>query len=197
MPAAEHAAAVLLCWRGLGGPPPKFGVLLVPLAEFPSSPHCRLPGNTTCQQNAVGLMKLPPLRILQSQAEGIILEGDWPPVPIVGGRAVILRLKCWKTAGYSSQCGSAARQSCEILVCYSPVGICVAVGRGASSIHGSGSFYCSEGTLGLCSSSMCPLSWTCQHCGEQQQQDGRAESPGDEGAVTARKTSGTGSLLTL
>lgn len=137
VPAAGHAAAVLLCWRGLGGPPLQFGVLLVPLAEFPSSPHCRLPGNTTCQQNAVGLMKLPPLRILQSQAEGIILEGDWPPVPVAGGRAVILGLEGWKTAGYSSRCGGTPGQSCEILVCYSPVGICVAVGSRTSSVHGS------------------------------------------------------------
>lgn len=46
----------------------------------------------------------------------------------------------------------------------------------------------------LCSSSMCPSSWACQHCG---QQDGRAQSPGDEGAVTARTATGTGLLLTL
>lgn len=70
----------------------------MPLAEFASSPHCRLPGNTTCQQNAVGLLKLLPLRILLLQAEGITLEGDWPPVPVAGGRAGILGLEGWKTA---------------------------------------------------------------------------------------------------
>lgn len=87
MPAAGCAAAVLLCWRGLGGPPPQFGALLVPLAGFPSSPHCRLPGNTTCQQNAVGLMELLPLGIWQSQAEGMILGGIGPQFLLpVGGQ---------------------------------------------------------------------------------------------------------------
>lgn len=123
MPAAGHAAAVLLCWRGLGGPPPHFGVLVVPLAEFASSPHCRLPGNTTCQQNAVGLLRLLPLRILQPQAGGIPLERDWPPVPGAGGRAVILGLEGWKTAGYSCWCGGTPGQSWEVLVCFSLTGI--------------------------------------------------------------------------
>lgn len=139
VPCQQLGTLLQCCCAGgaWGGPSLQFGVLLVPLAEFPSSPHCRLPGNTTCQQNAVGLMKLPPLRILQSQAEGIILEGDWPPIPVAGGRAVILGLEGWKTAGYSSRCGGTPGQSCEILVCYSPVGICVAVGSRTSSVHGS------------------------------------------------------------
>lgn len=84
------------------------------------------------------------------------MEGDWPPVPFSGGRAVILGLEGWKTSGYSSQCGGTARQSHEILVCYSPVGICVTVGRGASSIHGS--------VLGAFSAQRAPLAFAAPPC---------------------------------
>lgn len=61
-------------------------------------------------------MKLPPLRILQLQAEGIILEGDWPPVPVAGGKAVVLGLKAGKQLDTASSVvvhlGRAARFWC-------------------------------------------------------------------------------------
>lgn len=78
---------------------------------FPSSPHFRLPGNTTCQQDAVGLIKLPPRGIWWWQAEGATCQGDRSPlpspVPSASGRAVMLGLEGWKTAGYS----------CRVSVC--------------------------------------------------------------------------------
>lgn len=104
VPGAGHAAAGLLCWgRGVWGDPH-------PSLEhcwcrwlFPSSPHCRLPGNTTCQQNAVGLIKLPLLGISWSQAEVVGWKGDRPPVPSASERAVMLGLQGWKTVGCSSR----------------------------------------------------------------------------------------------
>lgn len=111
-------------------------------------------------------MKLPPLRILQLQAEGIILEGDWPPVPVAGGKAVVLGLEGWKAAGYSFQCGTSG-QSCEILVCYSPVGICVAVGSRTSSVHGS--------ALGALTAQREPLAFAAHPCAPR---DGEGSSVG-------------------
>lgn len=82
-------------------------------------------------------------------------------------------------------------------MCYSPAGICVAVGSGASAAHGS--------ALGALSAQRGPWAFAAHpcppqagHCWEQQQQhDGRAQSPRDEGAGTARTSTGTRALLTL
>lgn len=118
VPGAGHTAAGLLLLGGFGGTPTPVWSLLVLLAVFPSSPQCRLPGNTTCQQNAMGLVGLHcsgsllgisgwdlcsgsgRLQAGVGQCKG----GQLPvpaPLPGAAGRAALLELEGWKKAGCS------------------------------------------------------------------------------------------------
>lgn len=88
---------------GLGGPPPSWERSWCRRMSFPSSPHRRLPGNTTCQRDAGGPVRLSPHGC---ERRGCFGKGPCPPPllpPAVPG------LEGWRRAGCSSWAEPQAR----------------------------------------------------------------------------------------